>query len=274
MSAAAIESKWLSTYFHALNSRSQTQFFAPPCVHDEKLEQSRVQLPEVLHCCVSCGHSSPLTLWPLSWTRCQPPCSCRCGARSASSVWLPRSWTSWHCLPVVFSIPVARTGCSMSVILVKDELLLRRAIYQRFDFWRRILQLQCRLEPPCSSIVNGLWSALTFVKEMSTRCVNSTQPDIMRLRRQNRKTKFEDTTHCRSLVQTSCQLIDLRTGQISACCPQDVSPSANRSYPVVTFNSLDWWLAKSVLHSQSVVGGLISTVSWRRIWWCSLHWKG
>ena len=85
-------------------------------------------------------------------------------------------------LAVVFSISVARTRCSISVILVNDELLLRRVVYRRFDCRRRILS--CR-----SAAAMSTGTAILLNCE--------------RL----------------SLVQNSCQVLDIRTRQNSASYP-------------------------------------------------------
>ena len=102
-------------------------------------------------------------------------------------------------LIVVFSIPVTWTWCSISVILVNVEFLFRRVLYRHIDFRETNIEL-----PKCSSVdwnrhapqlrtIYGVhW--FSWVKiEMSIRRVKSTRRVMMRLRRQNHKTKIRRT---------------------------------------------------------------------------------
>ena len=100
-------------------------------------------------------------------------------------------------LDVVISIPVTRTCCSISVILVNAALLFRRVIYRYFDFRETNIELpKCsrtdwdRHTPQLWTIFGVYWFSWANI-EMSMRRVNSTQRVMMRLRRQNHKTKIQ-----------------------------------------------------------------------------------
>ena len=160
----------------------------------------------------SFGHSSRPTLWPS--VRCCDQTSQVLQLCPERDVSLFVFVTAIHVRRTVFDFlnpgsrvtaccriqhSVTRTWCSINVILVNTALLFRRVIYRHIVFRETNIELPNYSSVDWDRHAPQLWTIygvhwFSWVKiEISIRRVNNTQLVMMRLRRQNHKTKIRRT---------------------------------------------------------------------------------